>query len=221
MFGILNSCDHKYEVIDQRQGDIVCYDCGLVIDKYYIVECDKEEENNDISTFGKNFVFEMLSRLNVPKSYSSHVFKKISESKANKNSESFLSSIIYNTLIELNIPFTIKDIVGVTGISAKKIYKEEKKKKTNKNVVVIDCSDILERACSKLNLSYKDYTLIKEEISKSNTGFNPSTVISAHIYLYCKGKNVKILMKEISSITGISCMSIKRYIKKNACTQRN
>jgi len=53
-------------------------------------------------------------------------------------------------------------------------------------------------------------------MKKTNNGFNPSTVISALIYIYCKEKKIKILMKDISNITGISCMSIKRYIKKNA-----
>jgi transcription initiation factor TFIIIB Brf1 subunit/transcription initiation factor TFIIB len=126
-----------------------------------------------------------------------------------------LSGIIYKTLIELKIPFTLNDISGVTGINKKKIFKDEKKKEELKNIVIIDSSEILERVCSKLNLTFSDYTLIKENIKKSNNGFNPSTVISAHIYMYCKDKKIKILMKDICDITGISCMSIKRYIKKN------
>ena len=218
MSGIISSCDHKYEIINQREGDIVCGDCGLVLDKYYIVQSEKLEENQSLTSNEKNFVLEMLERLNVPKSVSSFIFKNISNSKIIKKSESLLSSIIYNTLIELEIPFTIKDITGVTGISAKKIIKEEKKNKDNKNVVIIDCFEILERVCSKLNLSFKDYTLIKEKISKLNSGFNPSTIISAHIYLHCKENNVKISMKEITNVTGITCMSIKRFIKKNACS---
>ena len=221
MSGIINSCSHEHEVINQREGDIICSDCGLVMDTYYIEEFEKNDINENISSFVNNFVFEMLERLNVPKSFSSYIFKNISNSKINKQSESFLSGIIYNTLIERKIPFTMKDISGVTGISSKKIFKEEKKNKDVKNIVIIDWSEILERACSKLNLNYKDYTLIKEEIKNKNNGFNPSTVISAHIYLYCKKHSIKLLMKDISSVTGISCMSIKRYIKKNVDSQRN
>ena len=133
MSGIISSCDHKYEIINQREGDIVCGDFGLVLDKYYIVQSEKLEENQNLTSNEKNFVLEMLERLNVPKSVSSFIFKNISNSKIIKKSESLLSSIIYNTLIELEIPFTIKDITGVTGISAKKIIKEEKKNKDNKN----------------------------------------------------------------------------------------
>lgn len=220
MSGIINSCDHIYEIINQRDGDIVCFDCGLVIDKYYLTENEKVQKNQNVSSAVSDFVFEMLERLNVPKSYSSYVFKNILNSKTNKKTESFLSGIIYNTLVELKIPFTAKDISGVSGISTKKIFKEDKKNNDKKNIVIIDCNEILERACYKLNLNYKDYTVIKEEINKSNNGFNPSTIISAHIYLYCKEKNIKILMKDISSVTGISCMSIKRYIKKNVGSPR-
>lgn len=219
MSGIIHSCSHEYEIINEREGDIVCGDCGLVIDKYYI-QNDKIEKTEHENFFEKNFVFEMLERLNVPKSFASYIFKNILNTKIKRKSETILSAIIYNTLIELKIPFTMKDISGVTGISTKEIFKEEKKKnKESKNVVIIDWSEILERACSKLNLKYKDYTLIKEDVIKKNSGFNPSTVISAHIYLYCKEKNIKISLKEISTVTGISCMSIKRYIK-NVGSQR-
>ena len=220
MSAIINSCNHKNEIISQRDGDIVCLDCGLVIDKYY-VESYKIDKTDIVNNFEKNFVLEMLERLNVPKSFSHYVFKNIFNSKIKRKSESLLSGIIYNTLVELKVPFSMKDISGVTGISTKEIFKEEKKNKDLKNVVIIDLFEILERACSKLNLNYKDYTLIKEAINKTNSGFNPSTVIAAHIYLYCKEKNIKILLKDISSVTGISCMSIKRYIKKNVNSQRH
>jgi transcription initiation factor TFIIIB Brf1 subunit/transcription initiation factor TFIIB len=218
MSGIINSCSHLYEIIDQREGNIICEECGLVIDRYYTFKFQREnfDQIENISSFEKDFVYETLERLNLPKSFSSYIFKNISlNNYKRKKSESLLSGIIYKTLIELKIPFTLNDISGVTGINTKKIFKDEKKKEELKNIVIIDSSEILERVCSKLNLTFSDYTLIKENIKKSNNGFNPSTVISAHIYIYCKDKKIKILMKDICDITGISCMSIKRYIKKN------
>ena len=72
----------------------------------------------------------------------------------------------------------------------------------------------------KLNLNFKQFTLIKESIKDSNNGFNPSTIISAHIYRFCRLNKLNITLKQISCITGISCMSIQRHMKKNELSSR-
>ena len=34
-------CEHLYQIEDVRQGDLVCGDCGLVLDKIYLFESNK------------------------------------------------------------------------------------------------------------------------------------------------------------------------------------
>jgi len=219
MSSFINSCPHKNELIDVREGDVICAECGIVIDRYYdygSVNLSNFETEN-ITQFEKNFVLESLERLNLSSEISYEIFKEIQKESSKKKNESILSGIIYKTLVKLNIPFTLKDICSVTGVETKKISH----KSCESNIIIINSIDLLERACAKLKLNFLDYTLIKEKINDSNNGFNPSTIISAHIFDYCKKNNLKISMKEISNITGISCMSIKRYIKKNVGTQRS
>lgn len=220
-----SSCSHTSEIIDQREGIIVCTECGLVLDFVYI---NKNENNyneyDNLTNDVKSYIYEIIERLNLPQLIFSYVIKKIEEKKnKNKICYTFIASCIYNTLYELKIPFSINDICAVTGINSSKIYKEKKDKNENDNnsrIIIIETDDILERACSKLNLKYEYYTLIKESIDKSNNGFNPSTVISAYILIFCRENNIKKTLKEISQVTGVSCMSILRYIKKNALSSR-
>jgi flavodoxin len=60
MSGIINSCSHLYEIIDQREGNIICEECGLVIDRYYTFKFQREnfDQIENISSFEKDFVYE-------------------------------------------------------------------------------------------------------------------------------------------------------------------
>ncbi|MDP2794752.1 MAG: hypothetical protein Q8O25_11865 [Sulfurisoma sp.] len=225
MSRVIDSCSHTNEIIDARCGAIVCTECGLVIDAYY--ESDRCE-NKYIPTYNLpesavNYIYEMIERLNIPSGILTFIFKKIKEKRdGGKINETFLARCLYTTLCELGIPFSIKDICSVTGVNSSKISIERKteEKTTSSSVVIINKEDILERACSKLSINYKNYTLIKESIVNKNNGFNPSTVISAYIYVFCKKNKIKISLKQISDVTGISCMSITRFIKKNDISPR-
>ena len=39
----IKMCNHQYPIEDTRQGDVVCTECGLIIDKIY---CYKLTESN-------------------------------------------------------------------------------------------------------------------------------------------------------------------------------
>jgi len=216
MSGIIDNCSHKYEITDCRGEGIVCGDCGLVLDICYEKQLSPKEFYN-ISIENKNFVLDIIDRLNVPSYISSYIFKKLEKvDNGNFLKEVSIAKCVYSTLSELGIPFSAKDICAVSGIKTCKIASADNKLEESRSVVIINKEDILERTCSKLNLNFQDYTLIKESLLKNNNGFNPSTVISANIYIFCKANKIKITLKKISDVTGISCMSIQRYIKKNA-----
>jgi len=218
MSRIIDSCAHRNELIDQREGDIVCSDCGLVVDRYYqSSEMQRDFMICNIPKKYADFVFEVVERLNMPNYISFFIFEEISENlHKTKISESFLSNCIYKKLNELGMPFSIKDICGATGISSNKISENKKLKKEKNRIVFVDSKEILERTCSKLNIDYKNYTLIKESIKQLNNGFSPSTVVASYIHIFCKKNKLPITLKEICSNTGVSCVSVQRFIKKNA-----
>ena len=167
MSSIIDSCSHRNEVIDYRGGFIVCQECGFVIDSVF-EDIKRERDCNyfELSEKESCYVYEMIERLNLPKSIFTHIAKKILGKKNGKNvSEDVMAHCIYITLADLGIPFSISDVSCITGIRQSKISKD--KKCENSNVVIINTDDILERACSKLGLKFKEYTLIKESINKN------------------------------------------------------
>jgi transcription initiation factor TFIIIB Brf1 subunit/transcription initiation factor TFIIB len=220
MSGFIESCSHKNQLIDYRGGFVVCEECGTVIDCVFEFHSGREDDAScGLTEKESDYVKEMIERLNLPCSIFSHIAKKIMKKKDGKNAtETSMAHCLYIALADLGIPFTINDVSNITGINHSKISKD--KKCENSNVVIIKTENILERACSKLNLNFRQYTLIKESIKESNNGFNPSTIISAYIYVFCRSNKLNITLKQISNTTGISCMSIQRFIKKNELSPR-
>ena len=225
MSSIIDSCSHENHIVDYRGGGVVCVECGQVIDSVfeeresYLSMEDDEDGRGGLTERESEYVKEMIEGLNLPSKTFSHIAKKILSMKFGKNaSETLMTHCLYITLADMDIPFSVNDVSSVTGINHSKISKNKKCK--DSSVVIIKTENILERACSNLSLDFNQYTLIKESIKKSNTGFNPSTIISAYIYIFCRQNKLNITLKQISNITGISCMSIQRYIKKNELSSR-
>ena len=220
MSGFIESCSHKNQLIDYRGGFVVCEECGTVTDEVFeFHSIERDVTSCGLTEKESEFVKEMIERLNLPGGIFSHIAEKIKKKKDGKNaSEIVMAHCLYIALADLGIPFSVNDVSNITGISHSKISRDKKCDKSN--VVIIKTENILERACSKLNLNFKQYTLIKESIKETNNGFNPSTIISAYIYVFCRKNKLNITLKQISNTTGISCMSIQRYIKKNELSPR-
>jgi transcription initiation factor TFIIIB Brf1 subunit/transcription initiation factor TFIIB len=128
-----------------------------------------------------------------------------------------LTKCLYKATAKLGLPVTARDLCAVSGFSSKKILNEwiTNSSPVNSSIICISIDDILEKLCGKLEISFKDFTLIKKSIGVRYSGFNPATVASAYIYLYCRKNFKKISLKNICLISGISCMSVHRFIKKN------
>ncbi len=53
-------CEHINEVIDQREGAIICSDCGLVVSSLFT-----NNFNENVETERNEYVLEILSRLQI------------------------------------------------------------------------------------------------------------------------------------------------------------
>lgn len=211
-------CSHINQITDATVGDEICTDCGLVIDRVFIFP-NKEKNFRNFSIDDDNFLVEVLEKLHLPKNIASHVdkeFSRIGTSNARYTNLS-VAQCLYRTAAKLGLPITARDICAVSGFSSKKILEESFTciQEQDSSIICISIDDILEKVCSRLCICYKVFTLIKKSVKIRYSGFNPATVATAYIYLYCK-KNLKsIKLKDICSISGISCMSVHRFIKKN------
>lgn len=213
-----SECSHINQTIDMITGDNICIDCGLVLDKVYVFP-HKDGKNLENFFTDDDFLAELLEKLHLPKNVASYVNRELEGlNGANcKYSQLSIARCLYRAVAKLDMPITARDICAVSGFSSKKILNQPAShaQRENSSIICISIDSILEKLCGNLSISFKDSTLIKKSVKVRYSGFNPATVAAAYVYLYCK-KNLKnIKLKDICMISGISCMSVHRFIKKN------
>lgn len=204
-----NICKHLNEIIDERQGDVICTDCGLVLSAVYVSNFNSTSNSEK----SNEYVLEILSRLNLPKFFAFDITKKIERMGKENKKESMLAFVIYKTLNELGCGVTLKEINSVTGFTDNQIYNKQK----SNEAIILDPSTSLEKYCALLGLQRQSYAVIKGRMSKKKTGHNPTTIIASEIYQYCKENKIGINIEKIAQTLKVSPISIRRYykLKKN------
>lgn len=197
----MDSCEHLYPTIDEHEGIIVCCDCGLVLENNYFVQPIPQIEPSDtvVNSYNniQNEALELLTRLNLP-------IDIINNVPSEKQNVEHLYDIINKTTV-----VTTKEFCAASGIQNKKLTKCNKNKVLYTNLTLL-----LEKYCKLLDLSFRDYTLIKENVlNKPMSGHPPLTIIGYYIFIYCKSNKIKRSMKSICTTLGISTISIQRYRK--------
>lgn len=194
-------CSHLNEIIDIHTGDIICFNCGLIKDVYYI---ENKKNLYQINKENSSFVDNILDKFNITEYYSNDIKKKFI--KSSNISVKKIASEIYKTVNQDNSILPLKTVMNVSRLKTKDI-------KSN-NIHILDVNAILEKYTKLLNLDFRTYTLIKEKLHQySNTGFQPLTLIGGVIYIYCNENKQKISMKKIAYVLGISPISIQRFVK--------
>ena len=189
-----HDCDEKYLVIDEHEGITVCTKCSFVVEKEfflphktYFVEEEKKHYNSDYE--------EILSRLNITNT--------LLQQEVEIPKMSSLYAVINKTSA-----VTMNEFCSVTGVPKRKVVLSNRHTFCSGNELVL-----LDKYCTQLGISYKDYTLIKEQVtSKTNTGHSPLTIIAYCIYTLCK-QTYKLSIQKVCQAVGISPISIQRYKK--------
>lgn len=211
-----SDCQHLNEITDTRSGDVICTSCGLVLDLYYINSSNHNEQFYDKNIALHNSVYdylcEMLERLNISKRYLHEIISLFNEKYkfySTKSKHVLIAYCCYQILNENNVSVSIKNISAVTGFSCEEIYKMQ-----DDICLSFDVNNALEKYCNMLYLSFKDYSVIKESLSLfAVTGHHPLTLISAAIYRYCLNKEINRSLDNICEVTGISKISVQRYLR--------
>ena len=143
-------CSHTRTVEDDREGTIVCTECGLVLeDKLFLNGKDfsfSESPLPNLPLFEmKEEIKEILSKANLPESYVNKIPKALL-----KKSKKCIPYIVYKTLNDDGNPISLKEISAVSGISDSEIYNMQEKDK----VIIIKPDLMIERFCTMLNLNF-------------------------------------------------------------------
>lgn len=158
-------------------------------------------------------------------------YKKIAESKISRgaNRKGLIASCIYKACKVKNVPRSHKEIAEIFGVKITIMTKGCKKfdeimnlnkdntKSSNLNG---SCSlDYIQRFCSKLNigpnvLDICRHVCLKAEEHDLVSENTPPSIASGSIYMVCTMLDVTISKKDISTICGISEVTISKCYKK-------
>lgn len=173
-------CKSLYLVEDKSSGDLICTECGLVVDSYILDEQpiyrDFQQNNSstcqEISIASRNSVtsdtYEKFkatcSSLNLPETFFDRciqMFKKLHQEKKIKKCEGVIGCIVYMVCKQSSFPRSIKEIQVVMPSlytkDFKKHYKEiaiETEKLEKKET--INCRSYMRRVCSQLGFIHRD-----------------------------------------------------------------
>ncbi len=237
----IKMCNHQYLIEDTRQGDVVCTECGLVIDKIYcesnletkwekIRNFNKEIEQND-QHLGKEkkFLKNLCSKLHLNNDVTNAIFNLWAEitawhyrknGKIKINLKGLVVMTLYQGLIKEKIPRPISHLCQEVDINPKTVWRWIKLYRQDLAVTIktensIKAKDMAEYFLQPLQLTYQEMSSIKEKLDKNeNSSFAPRTLLAACAYAFLKEtKNPYPSVKNTARVLGVSVMSLYRCLK--------
>jgi len=204
-----DNCKTGDLILDHKAGVYVCTKCGQVKDQFFTPE-KNEGRAMPLSNKMIETIKDMLDRIHVPTCYAEEI-AQYHQRNYNLTKLKTLILSIYFILNKHSFNIPLSHLLQTNGLTGTRIFHMQKPNKS----VLIDAAELLDRFYMAIGLTYKDMSLIKEQIkSLPPSGHTPLTILAGNIYLYCKANNKKISIRQISNITQVSYISIQRYIKK-------
>ena len=250
-----NLCEngnHENQIEDEREGNVVCTDCGLILGpiyQYSIVNNDKKyvpHQNNkdkhivtsiledkkilnnlERETIELNTLCNKLQLYSVTKTQifdkweiiKKWVFdNKIKDRKKLHFKKGLIVMVIYQTLIELDIPRPMSHLCQDAGIMPKYVWYWIKLYQKNLNdehkSTILKPTSMSEYFLKPLNLSYKEIQEINKLIESNDVlTYAPKTLITSCAYMFLRKENKKeYSVKKLANLLGVSVMSIYRCI---------
>ena len=237
----IKMCNHQYPIEDTRQGDVVCTECGLVIDKIYcesnletkwekIRNFNEEIEQNSQHLRKEKFFFKTLcSKIHLNNDVTNAIFSLWSEitawhyrknGKIKINPKGLVVMALYQGLIKDKIPRPISHLCQEVGINPKMVWRWIKLYRqdlidTIRTENSIKAKDMAEYFLQPLQLTYQEITTIEEKLDKNeNSSFAPRTLLAACAYAFLKETRALYpSVKNTARVLGISVMSLHRCLK--------
>ena len=215
------TCDHRNTIDDDINGDQVCIDCGLCLDrifKHQILPNSTGQAGEKVSfnkAGGKDYLFDdIVERIMNKCNIQDDIMKKQVNNQVKTSlkkhkkvcEESLVMACIYMKLIELETPKPMSHLCALTNISEKKVWHY-----IRNSSAFYRPHQMCECFLLSLNLSYKDMREISRKVKQmeSKVVFSPKTLIAACAYSYLRNKNhfEKNMKNKVPKINSINHLS--------------
>lgn len=232
-------CDSKEISIDEKRGEIVCKKCGYVLEskagelskEYNSGKVLKKKGENKLvfltegaikTDFEKKMApfYNLLNKIKLPSHVRKRVINICKEAVRRKITMSYskreiFCAAIWISMQEAEIPIfkkTLKEQFNVIEKKMMKAYKKLRRELNIDNLRPFKAKDYIPVILE----GFDRIDLLKESISKSEELdiTNPLTKASVAVWVTGKNKEEKITQREISRLTGISKVTIRKNSKK-------
>ena len=224
-------CSHVESIDDFTSGDVLCLNCGLVLDKIYIsstVENLDSKENTDFAMICRNNsrekdiregVIDFINRTNIHSSFSEDITNnaiKVLSRFSHFPSILVIASACFVTLSKTKYPITLTKIENIVC--------ENKRDKKNLFKMIVSLYQpgiypnlslhVANSALQGLELKFQDIESIKKNIFQLKCEYctySPLTVVGGHTILYFEDKQT-LTFSSICFHIGVSKTAIYAYI---------
>ena len=218
-----DTCQHLRVYEDEKEGESICIDCALVLDRLCGIpkypppreELQMTGENERILDYIKDICANGCFPQNVVQCAFNY-FVKIKKEISTRFflNDALAAFAVYNALNELDIPRSIDEVERYSGVTVKKMW--EIAGCLNITNVPNDPTVYVDYYCSLLPLQYFDANIIRSIVGNlyGMGNIRPNGLIAAIIRLYCIENNRKeIKFSDICRATKTKRAGIHRIIR--------
>ena len=232
-------CLHSNQ-IDNGEGMMVCESCGFVQDSSYTMPSSNAKNVcNDSLKF--NNIGDKLSRQEIMISFlcdicannnivgcilqrAISIYKasvKTSTKQGIKISNHHLATMaLYESFVLEHAPRTPQEVCVMCDFPISQFWRIEKKQLHNFSIdpsLILEQTELCERFCSLLNLSFKDtqsiIQLLRSQRSTRLQSMRPQSVAAAIIYYYCREYYPNVSLNSICNVCSVSKGNVRNIIR--------
>lgn len=209
-------CVHENTLDDHHTGDVICVDCGIILDKILLFDkCLIQEIYPNISKF-EDFreLRSICEKLVCSPAVTTRIIEKYTFLKhASSISDSFLfAAAIFSTLNQEISHKSIKEICYYANITPKRFWKVIKPLKLDYSFEATNMTRCLLQTYKFNHREIEEINIFVEKLKSTN--FSPKTIIAVACYLHLKKKKGKTSVSKVAKKLNCSPMSIYRCLNK-------
>ena len=222
--GSTNACSHLQTVDNDREGECVCTECGLVLESLYTATYEDMHMSATSYTADSNiysFVSDICHNGCMPEgviTYAMNYYRKLCTKLRKQFPERNIAAYaVYETLNRFEATRTAEEIEHFSGVKIRDIWLIESNISTD--AALNDPTGYVQRYASLLGLKYCHQLFIKEVIVLMENSLNIGNIkanclVAVTIYLASKELGEKLMLKKICEVCDISTTSVHRVLRK-------
>lgn len=218
-----NVCGHCTTVDNEKDGEVVCIECGLVLHPLYMTSPWTSSNSPMCTTHQKalDFIRDVGENACIPANvicYAENYYEKIKIKLSPKfKTNTVAAYALYESLNKFEVPRMAEEMEHYSGVKMQHIWQVETS--LSLETPLHNPKNYVSHYCNLLNLCYADQVVVCDAVDCINQdnslgNLRCNCLVGVVIYLFCKEKKKKVTLKKICEKCDISATSIHRVVRQ-------